>query len=52
MKRLLLFLIIFFPAITLALWVYHGMHMRPPTTPPAASGTNITTNLNQSVDGK
>jgi hypothetical protein len=33
MKRLLLIFILFVPAITLALWVYHGFSMSHPKTP-------------------
>lgn len=35
MKRLLVILILLFPVVTLALWVYHGMSMRH--QPPPAS---------------
>jgi hypothetical protein len=44
MKRLVLILILLFPAITLLVWVHYGMTMRhpPPTPIELPANTNLT----------
>jgi len=54
MKRLFLILILLFPAVTLTVWVWHGMSARQKKPAMVAPNANTppVTNLNSGVPGK
>jgi hypothetical protein len=50
MKRILLILIMLFPIVSLAIWVYMGLHQSGRTLPPGVIQTNSTPQIGTNIN--